>query len=88
LFLTPLLFYEINIWENTNVRTITTGKGKFSANSLHIVKVQLKKFVKNNSKEISANYLRSNAEIVREGYLNRLQEMGRKDTVRKEVLCM
>jgi hypothetical protein len=24
----------------------------------------------------------------REGYLNRLQEMGRKDTERKEVLCV
>jgi hypothetical protein len=66
LFLTPLLFYEINIWENTDVRTITTGKGKFSTTSLHIVKVQFKNFVKNNSKEISAEYLRSNAEIVRD----------------------
>jgi len=46
------------------MKTITTEKGKFSTTSPHIVKLQFKSFVKNNSKRIGVEYLRTSAEIV------------------------
>lgn len=80
------IIYQLNIWGNTNTKTITYGKSKFNRTSLHIVKIKFKNCVKTKSDNNKREIFKLNRRH-REGYLNRLSEIESRD-IRGSVCVM